>query len=93
MHLDLDCRALVETVTDYLEGTMPARERARFEGHLLTCLGFGCANYVEQMRLTIRLPVLFVVTAFRPACGRGCWWPFVDPRSRERARTRMFSSL
>ncbi len=55
MYPDLDCRALVETVTDYLEGTMPARERARFEGHLLTCLGFGCANYVEQMRETIRV--------------------------------------
>jgi len=53
MYPDLDCRALVETVTDSLEGTMPASERVRFEGHVLGCP--GCASYVEQMRETIRV--------------------------------------
>ena len=28
--LDLTCRELVEIVTDYLEGALPADERARF---------------------------------------------------------------
>jgi len=49
----LMCRELVEVITDYLEGTMPARERARFEAHLAGC--DACTAYVEQMRTTIRL--------------------------------------
>jgi anti-sigma factor RsiW len=49
----LTCRELVELVTDYLEGALPARERARFEAHLPTCS--GCRAYLEQMRTTIRL--------------------------------------
>lgn len=50
---DLTCRELVELVTDYLEGTLPARERARFEAHLGECE--ACVAYVEQMRTTVRL--------------------------------------
>ncbi|MDQ3866454.1 MAG: zf-HC2 domain-containing protein [Actinomycetota bacterium] len=50
---DLTCRELVEIVTEYLEGTLPARERARFETHLLDCP--GCTTYLDQMRETIRL--------------------------------------
>ena len=51
--LDLTCRELVEIVTDYLEGALPADERARFEQHLLACP--GCTSYVAQMRETIRI--------------------------------------
>ena len=50
---DLTCRELVELVTDYLEGALPAHERARFEAHLGECE--ACAAYVEQMRTTVRL--------------------------------------
>jgi len=50
---DLTCRELVELVTDYLEGTLPERERARFEAHLGECE--ACVAYVEQMRTTVRL--------------------------------------
>ena len=50
---ELTCKELVEVVTDYLEGTMPAGQRARVEAHLETC--DGCRTYVEQMRTTIRL--------------------------------------
>ncbi len=50
---ELTCKELVELVTEYLEGTLPAHERARFEEHLEDCP--GCATYVEQMRQTIRL--------------------------------------
>jgi anti-sigma factor RsiW len=54
----LSCQELVELVTDYLEGALPAGERARFEEHLAPC--DGCTNYVEQMRRTVaalgRLP-------------------------------------
>jgi anti-sigma factor RsiW len=49
----LSCRELVELVTDYLEGALPRRERARFEEHLDRC--DGCWAYVEQMRHTIAL--------------------------------------
>ena len=50
---DLSCRELVELVTDYLEGTLPAHERARFEAHLGECE--ACVAYVEQMRTTVVL--------------------------------------
>ena len=50
---DLACRELVELVTDYLEGALPATERERFEAHLAECE--GCDAYVEQVRATIRL--------------------------------------
>ena len=50
---DLTCRELVELVTDYLEGSLPAHERARLEAHLGECE--ACAAYVEQMRTTVRL--------------------------------------
>ncbi len=48
----LTCRELVELVTDYLEGTLPAADRQRFEAHLLNC--DECPIYIDQMRLTIR---------------------------------------
>ena len=51
-HPDLTCKELVELVTDYLEGTLPPANRARFEQHLASC--DGCQVYMEQMRQTIR---------------------------------------
>jgi anti-sigma factor RsiW len=48
---DLTCKEFVEIVTDYLEGTLPEPERARFDAHLGTC--DGCHTYLEQMRQTI----------------------------------------
>jgi anti-sigma factor RsiW len=48
---NLTCQELVEVVTEYLEGTLPAAERLRFEAHLAGCR--GCRNYLEQMRQTI----------------------------------------
>jgi anti-sigma factor RsiW len=47
------CRQAVEAVTAYLEGTMPARDRASFEAHLAAC--DHCSTYVEQIRETIAL--------------------------------------
>ncbi|HEX2036305.1 MAG TPA: zf-HC2 domain-containing protein [Chloroflexota bacterium] len=48
---ELTCRELVELVTEYLEGVLPAGERTRFEAHLADCP--GCRNYLQQMRRTI----------------------------------------
>lgn len=47
----LVCREVVELVTRYLEGAMPANERARFEAHIGVCP--NCARYLEQFRQTI----------------------------------------
>jgi predicted anti-sigma-YlaC factor YlaD len=50
---ELTCRELVELVSDYLEGALPARDRLLFEQHLVFCP--PCTTYVEQMRDTVRL--------------------------------------
>jgi predicted anti-sigma-YlaC factor YlaD len=47
----MDCNELVEVITDYLEDTMPAESRARFEDHLVYC--DGCTAYLDQMRATL----------------------------------------
>ena len=56
----ITCKELTEVLTDYLEGTLPPEDRAALEAHLALCE--GCANYVDQMRQTIR-----VVHELRPA--------------------------
>jgi anti-sigma factor RsiW len=48
---ELPCIELVEVITDYLEGAMPARRRRLLEQHLTAC--DGCTAYVEQIRRTI----------------------------------------
>jgi anti-sigma factor RsiW len=48
---ELRCRAAVELMTDYLEGALSRRERARFEGHLAECS--ACLAYLDQMKATI----------------------------------------
>jgi len=45
---DLACIELVELVTDYLEGVLPAAEAGRLERHLQTCP--GCSEYLLQLR-------------------------------------------
>jgi anti-sigma factor RsiW len=45
---DLACSEVVEVMTDYLEGALPAAEAQRVESHLGTCP--GCTEYFEQMR-------------------------------------------
>jgi anti-sigma factor RsiW len=49
---EMTCQELVELVTEYLEGELPARERERFERHLGECP--YCTSYLDQMRITIR---------------------------------------
>ena len=51
--MKMNCKELVELVTDYLEGKLPPVEVTRFEQHLSTCE--GCTNYLEQMRRTIHV--------------------------------------
>ena len=48
---ELSCQELVELVTDYLEGALPAAQRALFDLHIAGCR--DCTLYVEQMRTTV----------------------------------------
>jgi anti-sigma factor RsiW len=45
------CREAVELVTDYLEGALSDRDRARLERHLAACP--HCSEYLAQMRRTL----------------------------------------
>ena len=49
----LVCREVVELMTDYLEGTLSPRARARFDEHLAGCE--GCTEYLAQLRAQIRM--------------------------------------
>ncbi len=50
---DIACREVVELISDYLEGALPRRERARLESHLAGCE--HCSEYLHQMQATIAL--------------------------------------
>jgi anti-sigma factor RsiW len=47
----ITCQELAELITDYVEGALPRRQRARFVLHIAGCR--DCRLYVEQMRVTI----------------------------------------
>jgi anti-sigma factor RsiW len=75
---DLECRKVVEVVTDYLEGTMPPGERLRFDHHLALCE--GCQAYLEQMRTVIRVAGRPAVDAVPPETMAGLLRAFRDWR-------------
>lgn len=49
----MDCVDLVELVTAYLEDAVDTQTRTRIAAHLEICS--GCAEYVAQLRESIRL--------------------------------------
>lgn len=49
----MNCRQVVELMTDYLEDVLSPSDRARFEEHLSGC--DGCRAYLEEMRTTRRI--------------------------------------
>ncbi|HUY73494.1 MAG TPA: zf-HC2 domain-containing protein [Candidatus Dormibacteraeota bacterium] len=49
----MTCREVVALMTDYLEGALPAADRARFEEHIAGCA--GCTAYLEQLRVSLRV--------------------------------------
>ena len=49
----MNCNELVELVTDYLEGRLPAADLRRFEAHLEEC--DACVTYIEQIRTSVAL--------------------------------------
>ena len=48
---DLNCREIVELVTEYLDEALPRSRRLRFEEHMRQCP--DCDTYLAQMRGTI----------------------------------------
>jgi anti-sigma factor RsiW len=47
----ITCQELVEQVTEYLDGAMPAEEAELLEQHVNFCA--GCEWYLDEMRRTI----------------------------------------
>jgi anti-sigma factor RsiW len=47
----ISCQEVVEIVTDYLDGALPATETALFEQHINFC--DGCSWYLDQMMATV----------------------------------------
>jgi predicted anti-sigma-YlaC factor YlaD len=47
----LECRGVVEVVTDYLEGALSASDALLIDRHLASCE--GCRRYLQQMRITM----------------------------------------
>ena len=47
----LVCQQAVELITEYLEGALSRRDRARLEAHLKDC--DGCEEYLRQVEATI----------------------------------------
>jgi len=64
----ISCQELVELVTDYLEGSLEARDLRRFEEHLAVCI--GCAHYLDQLRETIRITGTLTVDDLSPGAER-----------------------
>ena len=50
---DVTCRHLIEFLADYLDGTLPAKQREDFVDHLRLCP--PCVTYLETYQATIRL--------------------------------------
>jgi anti-sigma factor RsiW len=65
---ELSCQELVELVTDYLEGMLPAEMRERFERHIGSCS--GCRTYLEQMRATVRVTGTLTRESLSPEAER-----------------------
>jgi anti-sigma factor (TIGR02949 family) len=50
---DMICQELVEVLTEYLDGTLGAHDRARLEAHLAVC--DDCQAYLDEFKATIAL--------------------------------------
>jgi len=75
---DLECREVVEVVTEYLEGAMAPGDRLRFDDHLALCA--DCQAYLEQMRTVVRVAGRPVADAVPPETMAGLLRAFRDWR-------------
>ena len=51
--IPLECRAVVELVSDYLDYALDTASNRRVAAHLAAC--GGCQRYADQLRQTVRL--------------------------------------
>ena len=65
---EIPCQQVVELISDYLEGALPARSRRRLEYHLAGCP--HCTAYLAQMRVTLRLTGSLVPEDLSPEMQR-----------------------
>ena len=79
---ELTCRELVELVSDYLDGSLSRRDRARFEAHIADCP--HCTEYLAQFEQTIALTGVLREEDVPPAARDALLEQFADWR-RERA--------
>jgi anti-sigma factor RsiW len=49
----MSCQELVELVSDYVDGALPPVVVQEVDAHIQGC--HGCAEYIEQVRTTVRL--------------------------------------
>jgi anti-sigma factor (TIGR02949 family) len=75
---ELDCREVVEAVTDYLEEALDPEEHDRFRRHLADCE--DCQAYLEQLRTVIRVAGRPTVEAVPPQLMAGLLRAFRDWR-------------
>jgi anti-sigma factor RsiW len=59
----MTCRQLIEFLADYLDGALPADQRAAFERHVGACR--ACADYLATYRETIRVTRAVAATTGR----------------------------
>ena len=76
---EIPCQQVVELISDYLEGALPARSRRRLDYHLAGCP--HCTAYLAQMRETLRLTGRLVPEDLSPEMQR----EFADVYRRWRA--------
>lgn len=50
---EYSCQAIVEAITDYLDGGLPSAERVAFERHVAICP--PCRGYLAQIRTVTRV--------------------------------------
>jgi predicted anti-sigma-YlaC factor YlaD len=60
----LECKEVVEFVSDFLDGALAVGDRARLEQHLLICP--PCAGYLAQVKSTL-VQLADLGTASQPA--------------------------
>ena len=48
---DIVCQQAVELMSDFLDGSLPRRQRRRLERHLRAC--DACTAYLEQIQATV----------------------------------------
>jgi hypothetical protein len=74
------CRELVEIITDYLDGVLPANRKAEFQTHLAEC--DGCTEYLRQITTTIQaLQAADLELTPRQTTSLDSSWPDTDPHA------------